>query len=119
VRLVLYDFPRGVGTLDRELGFIPADRTYGFNLPHAIVVRTVPELDALLADGTPTAVVLPPRLNLPHLIERGLTHVPEACIGVRSDYRPYPLVTFHGGAAVFRVGEVLVGRFIQTGEPTR
>jgi hypothetical protein len=119
VRLVLFDFPRGVGVLDRELGFVPADRTYGFHLPHAVVVRTVPELDALLADGTPTALFLPPNLHACRLAERGLTHAPEACIGVQSDCHAYPLATFHGGAAAFRVGEVLGGRFVLTGEPTR
>jgi 4-amino-4-deoxy-L-arabinose transferase-like glycosyltransferase len=107
-RLVLFAFPDGTEYPDRTLGFTPADPYYGqFRLPLAVRVRTARELNALLADGTPSVLFLPPFLRFEQLVREGVTAGPDRELFTRSEDHPYPVLLFRGADRVCHLRELL------------
>jgi hypothetical protein len=95
VRFVLYRFPDATERLDRTLGFTAHDRYYLDRMPHALIVRSSPKLNKLLADGTPTIVILPPLTPREEWL-RDVERPPDRAGAVQSDLFAYPVLTFHG-----------------------
>ncbi len=107
-RLMLYRFPATINQLDRSLGFTAHDRYYVDRMPHAVVVRSVPELNQLLADGKPTVVVLPPKRGFAEqLTAEGLQPTPDRSLLVHSELFGYTVLTFHDAEAKLGLGELL------------
>jgi 4-amino-4-deoxy-L-arabinose transferase-like glycosyltransferase len=107
-RLVLFAYPDGSEYPDRTLGFTPADPYYGqFRLPLATRVRTAGELNALLADGTPTVLFLPPFLKFGALAKDGVTARPDRELFTRSEDHPYPVLLFRGAEQECDLRELL------------
>jgi hypothetical protein len=105
-RLILYKFPPPVDLGDFTLGFSFHDHYYVPRVRSAVHARSVEELRALLADGTPAVVVLPPLLPADQLIG-ALPTLPDRSFLVRSSAYPYPVLTVHGVEQKFHLGEVL------------
>jgi hypothetical protein len=109
VRMLLYRYPLpGEPLTNPERRFFPSERIYVLRVPLAPVVKSVEELNQLLADGVPTVVFLHHRKTPALLAAEGLQYVPDAYVSLPSANRvPYPFVSFHGAVEVLRLNERL------------
>ena len=113
VRLILYNFPAGSDPTTRDNGFSAADPYYcDFRLPGTFRPCTIGELNQQLADDTPTVVFLPPLVKLDQLMSEGLERIPDRCVMVHSQARPYPVLLFNGAEAACDLGGTIRPVFV-------
>lgn len=110
-RLILYRFPTGTDQLDRAWRFTATERYYcQFRLPHATRVFSIEEMNALLADGTPAVVVLPPAGVAEDVVSGGL-RPPESRLRVDSRVMAYDVLGYNGADSRYHLRE-LFGRAV-------
>jgi hypothetical protein len=114
-RLVLYRYPTRIAQLDRALGFTAHDLYYVNRLQHVAHVTNVKELNALLADGKPTVLMLSPATPAEQFVTAKLLVAPDRCLLARSDLFCYPVLLFHQVEAKLNIGNVLREIEVQPG----
>lgn len=95
--LVLFRFPAAIeDPVPGELGFGIPDRFYTTRLSHVRHVSNRTQLNAVLAEGKPTVVVLPPEgVKTSDLVRKGLVAVPDRAVRIRAWHLRYPVVVFN------------------------
>lgn len=114
-KLLLYRFPDDRDVPDARLGLTPGDAFYLRQMPHAVRVPTVSDLNRELAAGLPTIVVLPPHLTPEQLREAGCSHVPDRVAVLQSGMLkppvlyPFPVLLYHGAESGLGLADTLKG----------
>jgi hypothetical protein len=83
------------------------DIYYLGRLPHAKYADSPAELNALLADGKPTVVILPPSMPPEQLTAGALAIAPDRSFYVLSDLFTYPVLIFQGAEQQLHLGDLL------------